>query len=513
MAIPFDQWKSALEAWLIPLKPFVLVVASIPTGLFVRTVGEWFVSWAKRPTERFKEAKLKRSLCLALIHSLSTARRYCEQMLGHLEGVPLHGDILDEKLKGVLIEVGKMLVVPTFNIDLAVLEGHSTDIFHSFDEERAGAIQTARLELSHVKRRIDAVSEMMLFRGNVTELGPLQRQYIAGTMSLLHSTIEHCETNEKALRAIHDQIPATAPFNWRHLLVFIVMGWLVAFLLYVALLPNEVRQSAGDAPASTTEHPQQPAGVSDVAGVDQIQRTEEPGTARPAQDADTAPGIGTTMSPPDFSAFYYTYSTIAQTLAGAFAFLVAVVLYQLQTLANRMESTGQSLVSLYPGDTDVIGRRISCHDWEEAIPFFEKGDFSGRGDDLRSFVDTQVRFLKDGVAKTTAIQAQIRRSMLATGIVVVCCFGLISLTAFLPTVVRWALLVLTLAGAAYCLWTYWRLGNKIVERKPRVIYASAGSSFGATAGGSGVDEHVVAATPPDAQGRQPQARAATTDPL
>ena len=39
----------------------------------------------------------------------------------------------------------------------------------------------------------------------------------------------------------------------------------------------------------------------------------------------------------DHSVFYYTYSTVAQTLAGAFGFLVAVVLYQMQNLRKTIE--------------------------------------------------------------------------------------------------------------------------------------------------------------------------------
>ena len=39
----------------------------------------------------------------------------------------------------------------------------------------------------------------------------------------------------------------------------------------------------------------------------------------------------------DLNAFYYAYSTIAQTLAGAFGFLMAVVLYQMQRLEASME--------------------------------------------------------------------------------------------------------------------------------------------------------------------------------
>lgn len=44
------------------------------------------------------------------------------------------------------------------------------------------------------------------------------------------------------------------------------------------------------------------------------------------------------------NAYFYTYSTIAQTLAGAFGFLVAVVLYRLQMLNNSLRNHAMQLV-------------------------------------------------------------------------------------------------------------------------------------------------------------------------
>jgi len=51
-------------------------------------------------------------------------------------------------------------------------------------------------------------------------------------------------------------------------------------------------------------------------------------------DTSTSPGA----SPGDPAVFYYSYSTIAQTLAGAFGFLAAIVLYRLQALNAQMEN-------------------------------------------------------------------------------------------------------------------------------------------------------------------------------
>src|ERR1700744_1205333 len=51
------------------------------------------------------------------------------------------------------------------------------------------------------------------------------------------------------------------------------------------------------------------------------------------------------VSPPvDSNLFYYSYSTIAQTLAGAFGFLAAVVLYRLQALSNQIQTSATQLI-------------------------------------------------------------------------------------------------------------------------------------------------------------------------
>lgn len=61
----------------------------------------------------------------------------------------------------------------------------------------------------------------------------------------------------------------------------------------------------------------------------------------------TGGGSGTTAGAGpvvDSSIFYYTYSTIAQTLAGAFGFLAAVVLYRLQALSNQLQTSATQLI-------------------------------------------------------------------------------------------------------------------------------------------------------------------------
>ena len=50
---------------------------------------------------------------------------------------------------------------------------------------------------------------------------------------------------------------------------------------------------------------------------------------------------------------FYTFSTIAQTLAGAIALLGAFVLYRLQSLGSEIKTYGTSVAESYVTDTVV----------------------------------------------------------------------------------------------------------------------------------------------------------------
>jgi hypothetical protein len=54
----------------------------------------------------------------------------------------------------------------------------------------------------------------------------------------------------------------------------------------------------------------------------------------------------------DPNGLYYTFSTIAQTLAGAFALLGAFVLYRLQSLNEEIKFNGGFIVGTWPGGID-----------------------------------------------------------------------------------------------------------------------------------------------------------------
>ena len=80
----------------------------------------------------------------------------------------------------------------------------------------------------------------------------------------------------------------------------------------------------------------------------------------------------------DANAFYYTYSTICQTLAGAFGFLVAVVLYQIQSVTAGFEvmlnEAGKQRI--WPDENKWLGSR-AIHDWDKVARLLRDSADSG----------------------------------------------------------------------------------------------------------------------------------------
>ena len=229
-------------AWLISLKPFLLLVVAIPTGLFVRTVGELFVAWAKKPTEDAKKAKEKRSKLLALRASLGNASQYCKQMAEYLEGVPIENATIDDNLKRAAIEAGIMLTIPTFNLDMSVLNEQATAVYELLSVEKDNKLNATRLELAHVHRRIDTIADKMLLMHFPDQFSPHHAVFIAGASQLLESTIKRCELSSDILQQEINAIPERPEINWRPILVILAMLLFVVALYLIAHIPSTSEQ-------------------------------------------------------------------------------------------------------------------------------------------------------------------------------------------------------------------------------------------------------------------------------
>ena len=165
-------------------------------------------------------------------------------------------------------------------------------------------------------------------------------------------------------------------------------------------------------------------------------------------------------TPVDYSVFYYTYSTIAQTLAGAFGFLVAVVLYQRQVISSALLNQAAQLRGIFEGKATV-------HEMEDWITrglyreFVKLGDRVGfshlQNDPIRTRAENTFAEFKLNVGRWDAIASRLQFSMIATGTSIIWCL------VFMPLTNRWIIcspelatipLVIAVIGAILSILTY-----------------------------------------------------------
>jgi hypothetical protein len=132
------------------------------------------------------------------------------------------------------------------------------------------------------------------------------------------------------------------------------------------------------------------------------------------------------------TACYYTFSTICQTLAGAFGFLVAVVIFRVQTIEGS-----QSIV--FENSYSVIK-----HD---SLPTPAK----------EKLLDAAGRVIERNQADLGRIKVGLRWSLYWTGGTIIGCLALLPTTPLLVLAsswLVWLVLVAAVASAIYTITTY-----------------------------------------------------------
>jgi hypothetical protein len=187
----------------------------------------------------------------------------------------------------------------------------------------------------------------------------------------------------------------------------------------------------------------------------------------------------------DLNAFYYAYSTIAQTLAGAFGFLMAVVLYQMQRLEASMEVSVKEFLGSLRVDSpegSVTERYARCHDWDrviDAIGVLHRQAISKvptPDDGVRGFAEAQGAFISLAHTKLQTLHSRARHALLWTCFTIACSVALIVVTPFLTYGRNWLglpFLVLVMGFFVYCLNLYWRLASRLVEKRPRSSFTTS----------------------------------------
>lgn len=171
----------------------------------------------------------------------------------------------------------------------------------------------------------------------------------------------------------------------------------------------------------------------------------------------------------DISVYFYTYSTIAQTLAGAFGFLVAVVLYILQGIGNRISECAATLVQHSPADRNKLTQLLGARKWDELIRLHaEAGQHNpSLSPELNRHMDEQFQELRREAARLVKVRRELAHSMYLTATVILSSIASMPLTAFFfqPTS-PWAatLLTVTVVAVMFCIRGYLKVMIGVFSR-------------------------------------------------
>ena len=93
----------------------------------------------------------------------------------------------------------------------------------------------------------------------------------------------------------------------------------------------------------------------------------------------------------DVNTYYYAFSTIAQTLAGAFGFLVAVALFRIQNIESEMERAVAEVIpyAASADDQGLLQMKTRSHEWGDMDGYINQQLIDALpGDGLKSAVST-----------------------------------------------------------------------------------------------------------------------------
>lgn len=172
----------------------------------------------------------------------------------------------------------------------------------------------------------------------------------------------------------------------------------------------------------------------------------------------------------DETTLYYTYSTIAQTLAGAFGILGAFTLFHLQSINQSLKGVCSTIYHLSPNPSGIIELSFLREDWSSFLDNLNEYGMSAllgpAGIDteeyelLRSGLNHEINY-KKGVIK------HLKTTAYLTAIAIV--LSLIAL-AFVPKLVNYAfsskvLLGLTVGISIGCIFNYMTILVKAISHK------------------------------------------------
>lgn len=201
----------------------------------------------------------------------------------------------------------------------------------------------------------------------------------------------------------------------------------------------------------------------------------------------------------DVNSYYYSYSTIAQTLAGAFAFLVAVALFRMQSIESDMERAVLEVVpyGASANDQAFLSMKARSHQWTDIERYIHQQLIDAHPDDkVKTAVSTNWNTFKMSRDMLSGLKAELIATLRLTSIVIGSCFALIPVCQLLKrdraadlggSFFAMIFLLTVTILALRCLWRYWDIAKHLTDTKPRHIHVTARShmTLGAAVDASG----------------------------
>jgi len=163
-----------------------------------------------------------------------------------------------------------------------------------------------------------------------------------------------------------------------------------------------------------------------------------------------------------------TYSTLASTLAGAFGFLVAVVLYVMQGINSHIGNCAATLVSHSPADRNRLQQLQSSGKWNEMILLHANAGQQNPADsaEINRRTDEQFQEMRRAVARLATVRHELSQAMYTTGFAVMASIINMPLTVIVlkpSSEAALSMLVLTIVSAAFCIRGYFKLMQAVLD--------------------------------------------------
>ena len=161
------------------------------------------------------------------------------------------------------------------------------------------------------------------------------------------------------------------------------------------------------------------------------------------------------------NALYYTFSTIAQTLAAAFGVLTAIVVVRLPAVEAAVENA-KSIVLTHHGDVNYERAWIALS--QSGLSGYRDAGFRIEG----HLVNMQLAAGHRAWVSWEKLTSSVRLALIPTGADIAVCFLALPAVPWLSqrTPCAWAAVVFTVAAGVLCLVSYGWLVTRLVGQRP-----------------------------------------------